>query len=307
MFDCVDHRSRAIYYMPVLNINIIGAGRVGKTLGALLARTAGVAVVGICNQTIKSSQNAINFIGSGVAYQHIRELPPADITLLTTPDDTISRVVEQLCVEGIYRPNSIMVHCSGTLSCYILSPLNSLGYSVAGVHPLRSFSDPSISLEKFSGTYCAIEGDVSALLLLKPLLKLMGAITHEIDPAFKAEYHAAAVFASNYMVTLAQQSWLCMLNAGVDRKIAMNLVLNLMQGTVDQIYQQSEPAHALTGPIQRGDLATVQLHLNALSFGNQKNLYSILGQATLPFTQHNLDILTSLQLALDNNDVHSDL
>ncbi len=305
MFYDTDHSQRAIYSMSALNVNIIGAGRVGKTLGALLVRDAGVVVGGICNQTIESAQNAINFIGSGTACQYICELPPAEITLLTTPDDIISSIVDQICLDGIYRPNSVIVHCSGALSCTILSPLHALGYKVAGVYPLRSFSSPNISLEKFSGTYCTIEGDVSAVFLLKPLLKLIGAITHEIDPNFKAVYHAAAVFASNYIVTLAQQSWLCLLDAGVDKKMAMNLVVNLMQGTVDQICQQSEPAHALTGPIQRGDMATVQLHLNALRLGQQKNLYSILGKATLPLTPHHLDILAGLQLILDNTDGQS--
>lgn len=284
--------------MTNLIINIIGAGRVGKTLGSLFVRFAGAQIGGICNKTLGSAQQAAGFIRSGIPCAELHELPEADLTLLTTSDNMIAGVVERMCLDGMLSAGGSIVHCSGSLTSDILSPLRALGYSVAGVHPLRSFADPDLSIDGFNGTYCAIEGDHKALELIKPGLQLIGAITHEINPQAKAAYHAAGVFASNYLVTLAQHAWVCLLDAGVDKKIALQMILNLMQGTVDQMCQQSEPAHALTGPIQRGDTVTVQSHLNALRQVQQKKLYSVLGQATLPLTEHHADLIGSLRLIL---------
>lgn len=231
--------------------------------------------------------NAIKFIGQGNYCPTIGELQPADITFITTPDDLISIACEELSKNKFLKKGCVILHCSGSLTSDALTSVKEKGCYVASVHPMRSFAKPELSVEQYSGTYCAIEGDKEALLNARSLFNSIGSITYEIDKNKKSSYHAAGVFASNYLVTLAQQALSCMREAGVENEMAMHVITNIMRGTVSNLETTLSPEQSLTGPIKRGDISTIMKHIASLTDQEQKHLYSALGKATLHLTEHN--------------------
>ena len=264
-------------------INIIGAGRLGQTFGHLCLQLGLIKINGVCNLSLNSAIAAIDFIGEGTPYVDISSLPHADITVITTPDDRIEHIASALSDSGKIRTGDIFFHCSGVLTSDALIALKAKKAFIACLHPMQSFAEPST--HTLHETYCAIEGDAQAIEVLEPIFQAIGAITYSIEKDKKALYHAAGVFASNYLVTLSQQAIQCLLQVGVDEHMAPEVVLSLMQSTLDNLKRTKSPAKALTGPLQRGDISALQSHLREL-LPLPKALYKALGRATLPLTAH---------------------
>lgn len=260
-------------------INIIGAGNLGKTIGKLIFSNEIGFIQEICNTSAKSGSEAASFIGQGEV-KIIDELLPADITFITTPDDQIELCCQQLSKSSKLKKNSIVVHCSGSLSSEVLRAVKEKGCFVASVHPMRSFVKPDISFKQYGGTYCAIEGDDEAINILENLFTKIGSVVYAINKDKKSSYHAAGVFASNYLVTLCQNSLLCLKDAGVEHEMSMKIITSLMQSTLNNLETTLSPPKSLTGPIKRGDINTITKHLNDLP-EPLSNLYKTLGLATL--------------------------
>lgn len=266
-------------------INIIGAGNLGKTLGYLFSKHGAAKIGGVCNTTKQSSDHAIQFIEAGTAYEKISDLPSSDITLITTPDDSITEVCKELSKNQFLKNESTILHCSGSLSSDVLFSVKKTGCYVASAHPMASFAKPELSIQQYEGTYCAIEGDQETLPLVSSIFDSIGSITYQINKIKKSVYHAAGVFSSNYLVTLAQKSLLCMNEAGVENEMAMRVITNIMKGTISNLEKTLSPKQSLTGPIKRGDNSTIIKHMECLE-KKERNLYSILGQETLSLTSH---------------------
>lgn len=282
-----------------LLVNIIGAGHLGKTIAHLLSKRQLVKIGSICNTSKINTEAAIKFINDGTYCATISELPPADITLITTPDDLITKACVDLSKNSFLKPGSIVIHCSGSLTSDALNSVVDKGCLIASVHPMRSFAKPELSVEQYQGTYCAIEGNKNAIPTLKHLFEGIGSITYEIDKNKKSSYHAAGVFSSNYLVTLAQQALQCMKEAGVENEIAMHIITNLMKGSVSNLEKTLSPEQSLTGPIQRGDVLTIKKHMDALQDGDQKTLYATLGKATITLTTHEKEKKEMIEEALE--------
>ena len=156
------------YHESVTKIlNIIGPGRVGRTLGALLQRAGLCAVQDVLSAEIATAESAAAFIGAGRAVRVLREMRVADFWLLTPPDGAIASAAAALAATGQVRQGDVVFHCSGSLPSTILAQLAATGVLVASAHPLKSFADPVLAVQTFKGTYCAVEGDAAALQLLK--------------------------------------------------------------------------------------------------------------------------------------------
>lgn len=252
-----------------LKINIIGAGRLGKTIGRLIRLNNLGTIVGVCNRSFQSAQEAVLFIGEGTVVDRIRDLPASDLTFITTPDDAIVGCRLELSCPTV-------VHCSGVLSSEVLRP----SCNVASFHPLRSFADPSTSVQEFAGTLCAIEGDEQAKCTVRSLFDRLGATCFEVDPGKKSLYHAACVFASNYVVTLFDVSVKDLVRAGIERDVATRVALSLMEGTLRNLNATCSAQKSLTGPIARGDVETIERHLAALQGHSHKDLYASLAKST---------------------------
>lgn len=267
-------------------VNIIGAGRVGQTLACLFRKHHLAQIGGVVNRSLASAVHAVSILGEGRACVDCSALPDATLTLLTTPDDQLPTVCHMLLQAKVLRPGQYVVHCSGSLSSTILADLRTEGVYIASLHPMQTFAAVALAVDHFPGTYCAIEGDEAAFAFLAPLLETMGAYPYRLSTAQKALYHVAGVFASNYMVTLADVARQCLKTAGLTDPVAKNILLNLMHGSLANFEALAHPREALTGPLQRGDAQTIQRHLQALSDTNDTYaaLYASLGLATLPLT-----------------------
>ncbi len=271
-----------------LKLSIIGCGRLGKTLAFLLAKTKLVAIQEVVNLSSASATKAVAFIGQGSACASNKQLKSADVYLIATPDDSIEAVAQQLAKQNSFSEASVVFHCSGLLSSQCLSSLAQLGCYTASIHPLFSFSKPIVDVEIFKGTYCAFEGNKFALEKLLPLFRAIDSQPFLIEKNHKALYHAASVFASNYLVTLASMAEACYKKAGLSAKLAKTLTRALMAQTLGKIQCVDKPRAALTGPLQRGDKNTLKKHLQALtSSPDLACVYKSLASATLPLTQHN--------------------
>lgn len=280
------------------SMNIVGAGQLGKALGHLLVNHQLVTLSAVCNQSEKSSLEAIQFIGKGRYCASIAALPLADITLISTPDEAIPGTCEQLSKNRHIKPGHIVFHCSGALTSDVLIAAKTKGGLVASVHPMQSFADPKLSAERYEGTYCALEGDEAALSTLRYLFDALGSKTFVINKQKKSLYHAGGVFASNYLITLSMQALGCLNAAGVEHEVAIGLITHLMRGTISNLESTLSPQKSLTGPIQRGDIATIMSHLSSLPTLEQKKLYALLGQATLPLTRHPDNLMEKMAAVL---------
>lgn len=262
------------------SINIIGAGNLGKTIARLIFSHNVGLIQGICNSSIESSEQAAYFIGQGQA-KKINELLPADITFITTPDDQIESCCNKLVESSNLKEGSIVLHCSGSLSSEILRITKKRGCFTASVHPMRSFAKPEISITQYPGTYCAIEGDDKAIATLNKIFTDIGSTLYTVNRNKKGSYHAAGVFASNYLVTVCQNAFFCLENAEVEKEMASKIIISLMKSTLNNLEVTLSPEKSLTGPIQRGDINTLKKHLDSLPY-TISQLYKILGLATLP-------------------------
>lgn len=266
---------------PLPTLNIVGCGKVGMTLGKLWSAAGVFAVAQVMNRSAAGSMQATAFMGSGTAAASIAKLHPADAWLIGTPDDDIESSCDALAEACLFAPGNLVFHCSGALPSTVLHAAAAAGAVTGSAHPIRSFADPAQVAASFSGTYCGIEGDPSAVEKLSAAMNAIGGIAVPIDAAFKTVYHAAAVFASNYLVTLLDTAQQAYVKAGIPEDTALELMMPLVKGTVENVFRLG-PTDALTGPIARGDIGTAVRQYRAVNAWNEGYgaLYKQFGKLT---------------------------
>jgi predicted short-subunit dehydrogenase-like oxidoreductase (DUF2520 family) len=268
-------------------LNILGAGHVGRSL-ARLWRERGVFTIGdILNRSPQSTSEAAEFIEAGRVASVMTDMQPADVWMIAVGDDGIRSCCEQLAASGKLVSGTVVFHCSGALPSGELESAKASGAAIASIHPIRSFANPAQVAAGFNGTWCGVEGDAEALALLKPAFEAVGARLVTIDPAAKTVYHAAAVFACNYLVTLLDAAVKAYGAAGVTPDEALQLMEPLVRGTIDNVFRNG-PAAALTGPIARGDLATARKQSAAVNAWNENygTLYDRFMELTIELARH---------------------
>ena len=245
-------------------LDIVGAGKAGKTLARLWAQ-AGVFEIGwVVNRSLESSQAAVDFIGAGRPAERISEIGPLDVLMISTSDKCIEERARSIAREGKASPDAVAFHCSGSHSSDNLRALQQIGCHVGSVHPIKSFAEPARAVRTFDGTFCALEGDKSALDCLQDAVARIGGHSFEIDKASKVIYHAGSVFASNYLTAMIYAGVRCLEKSGIPSTQAMEVLQQIVTGTVGNIFKLG-PVPALTGPISRGESEVVQRQLMALA------------------------------------------
>tara|TARA_R110001599_G_scaffold159052_1_gene346074 strand:- start:97027 stop:97899 length:873 start_codon:yes stop_codon:yes gene_type:complete len=242
-------------------LTIIGGGKLGQTLGRLFHQSGLVKIGDVLNRSVASSQQAIEFIGAGRAIDRYEDLQKADIILIAVPDDQIVASATALANSHALSSNSVVFHCSGALPASVMRTHEmsaaSSTIAFASIHPVRSFAQPARVAKTFDGTYCGVEGDQRALETLSPLFNAIGAHFVLIKAEAKTLYHAAAVFASNYLVTLLDTAVQTYAQASIPEDQALKMMTHLVRETSENVLMVGAE-QALTGPIARGDLATVR-------------------------------------------------
>ncbi len=267
-------------------LNIIGAGRVGRTLAALW-RAQGVYDIGaVCNRTAQSAREAVAFIGAGVAVDRVNAMPPAPVWMVATPDSEIAGAAAALAGSGVLRTGDVVFHCSGALASNVLRAPMVAPVPAASVHPLKTFADPAAAARTFAGTWCTAEGDAAALAVVTPAFERIGARVNTIAAPSKTLYHAASVMVCNYLTALMEAGLQCFENAGLPRATASAMMEPLVRETVDNVFELGT-TKALTGPIARGDHAVVARQLAALQAVNPHiaDIYRALGAVALELSR----------------------
>jgi len=276
-----------------LRFNIIGAGRLGKNLALSLMSRGGCELVAVCNRRLNRAVAAVSELGSGIAVETLAALPAVDFTFITTPDDRIAGIAAELVISS-----GIVVHCSGVLGSDVLVPLKKYGCLIASIHPLRAFRKNNLQANALQDCDCVVEGDLRAVELLTTLFTRMGARVMPINPVKKNTYHAAAVMASNYIVTLAGCAVELLMDAGLSEIQAKGMTQRLMQSSLTNLQDTTHVAEALTGPLVRGDLNTIHQHLHAITTPHIDALYRAAALATLPLINLDEDSLQALRKRL---------
>jgi predicted short-subunit dehydrogenase-like oxidoreductase (DUF2520 family) len=210
------------------------------------------------------------------------------IVFLTVPDGAVAEVATRLAKAGAAIPETVaFVHASGALELAALSALRPR-HAVGSFHPLRSFPKPGPP-QAFDGIVIAVDATSPSLLrILGRLARDLGAKPRRVDDSRRAEYHAAAVFASNYVVALLGTAIGILEESGWTEKEAIRGLTSLARGAVGNV-AGSGPTAALTGPIRRGDAVTVTRHLAALAKGGRsarrRDLYRMLGEVALEIAE----------------------
>jgi len=260
-----------------MKIGFIGAGTVGTALAVLLSQK-GYEFIGA------STRGADSKSGKIVSNLHLLDsnqevADKADLTFITTPDDAIAKVAAEIN----WQRGQSVVHCSGADSTDILEPAHKAGAMTGGFHPLQTFAGIKQAVENLPGSTFALEAEEPLLTTLKDMATALGGRWIRLKPEDKAAYHAAAVFASNYLVTLVKMSTDLWQTFDVPADRAIKALLPLMRGTLNNIEKIGIP-QCLTGPIARGDTGTVNKHLKMLKVKAPSLLspYKELGRQTVP-------------------------
>jgi predicted short-subunit dehydrogenase-like oxidoreductase (DUF2520 family) len=263
----------------VTKIGFIGAGTTGTALAVRLSQK-GCPVVAVSSRTLSSAQRLAGLVPNCQVCHTSQELAEAaELVFITTPDDAIA----QVCSEVQWHEGQSVVHCSGAHSVDILESARKLGAAVGSFHPLQTFADVDQAVENLPGSTFALEAEEPLLSMLKELIFLLNGNWVELKPGDKVLYHAAAVFACNYLVTLVKLALDLWLDFGVSAKEATRALLPLLTGTINNIDNVGLP-DCLTGPVARGDSGTIERHLSALGTRSPSLLttYKELGLQTIP-------------------------
>lgn len=249
-------------------VNVLGAGKVGRTLMSLTRDAAGYTLGDVASRDAASANTAVEALAAGRAVTSFTDLRPANLWFLTVPDDAIAEVARVLAAtSGLaarhgFRP--VAVHCSGFLSSEALAPLRNLGWLTASCHPVLSFADPALAARQFVGTLCGIEGDAGAIVRIEAFVLAIGGRPFAVNAEKKALYHAAAVFSNNFTVVLQAIAMEVWREAGVSTEVAAELCASLLGSAADNVAALG-PAGALTGPAERGDRNVLEIEEQSLA------------------------------------------
>jgi predicted short-subunit dehydrogenase-like oxidoreductase (DUF2520 family) len=242
-----------------LAVGIVGAGRAGTALGAALARAGHeiVAASAVSDASVRRAR--ANFPGA-VITEPGEVIRRAGLALLTVPDDALPGLVAGLAATGAPLEGRLLAHASGRYGVSVLEPAVRRGALPLALHPVMTFTGRDDDVERLRGTCFG----VTAPEVLRPAAEAL-VIEMGGEPVFIAEqdrdlYHAAIAGAANYLVTLVAQAMDLLRSIGVPEPA--RLLAPLLSASLDNALRFGDAG--LTGPVARGDAATVAAHVAAL-------------------------------------------
>lgn len=268
--------------MPDKQIGIIGAGKVGVSLGKYFCGH-GLQVQGFYSRTRASAEFAAEFTGTKVFDTYGDMVKECDVLFLTVPDGQIAWVWQQLKTETL--AGKIICHCSGSLSSDIFSDIDKCGAFGYSIHPLYAIHSKTASYRELPQVLFTIEGTLEHLEEMQKFFENLGNPVQVMDCKDKVRYHAAASMVSNQMIALYACSVDLLEQCGFERENAAQVLFGLAKGNLDAVGEKGL-TDALTGPVERGDTATVEKHLEALSVTPEiYDVYRALTRKLLPIAK----------------------
>ena len=251
-------------------MSLVGPGRAGVTI-ALALMAAGYRVVAVAGRSV-DAQSTLS--AAAICNAHARFVSDigigAELVVIATPDHAIEATA--MAIAPTLEPDALVMHLAGSQTLDVFDGLRSLRSDIrlGSLHPLQTIPSASDGLDRLVGSFAAIEGDPE----IERIAELLGVQPLRIDPEHRTRYHAAAVIASNHVVALLGQVERLAHDAGIPFAAFRALV----EASVDNAFEMG-PAQALTGPIARGDLKTVEGHLRALDAGDRDAYRSLAREA----------------------------
>lgn len=284
-----------------MRIGFIGAGRMGFTLGKHLVQADKcneITVEGYYSQNTESARQAAEFTDTKY-YDKLEDIVAnCDALFLTVPDGQIAVMVDRLGrLDRSLLEGKILCHTSGAMSSQVFSDLSDLisGYSI---HPMYAVSSKLESYRQFHQSFITIEGDELYLDYFKNLFELLGHEVCIISAKDKAKYHAAAVCASNLVIGMYNMAAGLLKECGFDEEKAQGALAPLFINNANSVVKKGVQ-NALTGPVDRCDISTIEKHLNVLD-GDAKKIYALLSNELI-------DIALSKNKALGDEALDSEV
>jgi len=243
-------------------IAIVGAGRVGTALARQL-RALGWRIGAVVTRSPATSRVAVRKIGAG---RPLVRLSPrvlaADVILLATPDAALKAVAAELArMGGPACRGKIVLHTSGALGSEVLAPLARRGAATGSLHPMQTFS--GLGTPQLANVVFAVEGHPKALRLAQTMARSLGGTPVAIAGSAKPAYHAAGVLVAGHALALVEAAVQTLMRIGFSRRRALETLLPLVRQMLDN-FERLGPRPAWTGPVARGDYATMARHVRAL-------------------------------------------
>ncbi len=264
---------------------IVGPGRVGLSLASLLAEREHARELVIFGRRARPPEHPL-FAEQRARYEAgpVSTPPVGCRVLLAVPDRAIAGVATQLAGLGRRVEECVALHVSGAQPARVLRPLADVGYAIGSLHPLQTLADPRRGAARLRGAFFAFEGEPAARAAASEIVEAAAGRMLEVHEEDKARYHAACVFASNYVVTCAGVAARLLAGAtGVSAAEAVAALRPLWRGAVANL-EELDPGEALTGPVARGDIDTIRGNLSALE-DDTRDLYRQLGLQALEMSR----------------------
>ncbi|MFN2463219.1 MAG: DUF2520 domain-containing protein [Candidatus Dormibacteria bacterium] len=239
-----------------LTVGFIGHGRAARSLAGAFSRRGHTIV--IAARSASAATLAVELGAEEASAADI--LASADATVLAVPDAAVAPLARDLAADAAPGDGRLVVHLAGSLPASVLAPLAERGYAIAAVHPLQVLSGWRVA----PGTAFAVDADERSAPLASRLVGELGGVEFAVPASGRTAYHAAASLAANLGMTLLAEAVDLMAAQGIPREEAMQGLGALVRGGLEAAMDQGLPA-SLTGPVGRGDTATVAGHLDALA------------------------------------------
>jgi predicted short-subunit dehydrogenase-like oxidoreductase (DUF2520 family) len=240
-------------------VGVVGAGRVGSTLGAALARS-GHEITGVVAVSAASRERAERLLPQAPVLPTDEVVAGADLVLLAVPDDALRPLIAGLADTGAWRAGQLVAHTSGAQGIGVLDPAAARGVVPLALHPVMTFVGRPEDLDRLDGAMFGVTADDELRPVAESLVLEMGGEPVWVPESARPLYHAALSIGSNHLVTLIADALAQLDGAGVER--SDQLLAPLASAALDNVLRLRDGA--LTGPVSRGDVATVAMHLRTL-------------------------------------------
>ena len=242
-----------------LRVGVVGVGRVGSALGVALGR-AGHAVVAVSGVSAESRRRAEQQLPGVPVLPADEAVAAADLVLLAVPDDVLRPLIAGLAETGAWRPGQLAAHTSGAQGIDVLDPAAARGVLPLALHPVMTFAGRPEDVDRLSGATWGVTASDELRPVAESLVLEMGGEPVWVPESARPLYHASLTVASNHLVTLVNDALGLLSGAGVAEPA--RLVAPLLSASLDNVLRLGDAA--LTGPVSRGDVATVATHVDTL-------------------------------------------
>ena len=274
---------------PQLRVGLIGAGRAGTVVARALERV-GHPCVAVDAISDAAKSRAATLLPSADIRDAVDVCAAADLVIIAVPDSAIEAVVAGLVANGAITSRHLVMHLSGAHGIEVLAAATAVGATAMAVHPAMTLHGRLEDVQRLQHCPFAITAEGDAIHIAQALVLEIGGEPVVISEEHRVQYHAALAHASNHSVTLLAQSMELLSRVGVESP--GEYLRQLVEASVEGALRDGD--RALTGPIARGDFATVREHLAALEAVPQdiRQTYTALARATAVRQHRELDELT---------------